>query len=492
MTSSNVIPLAPTAPAEQELTDAHMSTYLATQFGDRFVWVRGLGGWLEFDGKRWTESTEEELVAAVHSALIDFRTTESAAGVDSDRMRSIQRLLSASRMLGLARLLRGQLSAKAEVFDAHPDLLNCANGVVDLRTAEVKPHDPRLYLTKISPVKYRPDAHHADWETALQALPADVGAWLQIRMGQAATGHATSDDVMPILKGGGENGKSTLLAPIMRALGDYAVPVSDRVLLANPGDHPVELMTLRGARLAVAEELPEGRHLNTKRIKDMLGTDPMSSRYMHGNPIQWAPTHSLFVSSNFTPTVSETDHGSWRRLALVRFPYTYRAQSGTESDTDKPIDRTLRDRLKGGTDGRLEAVLAWLVDGALGWYAEGKAFPPAPDTVTSDTREWRSNSDMIIRFFDEELIPSPAHHVSAKEMHDVFSTWLSGQGKPQWSAQTFTERFESHDQVTGAGITKSRTYNTTPGHSIRNFSDTVPGRFRAWMGVRFRLPSDTE
>jgi putative DNA primase/helicase len=32
----------------------------------------------------------------------------------------------------------------------------------------------------------------------------------------------------------------------------------------------------------------------------------------------------MFVSTNYRPIVQATDHGTWRRLLLVRFPYTFR------------------------------------------------------------------------------------------------------------------------------------------------------------------------
>ena len=85
-------------------------------------------------------------------------------------------------------------------------------------------------------------------------------------------------------------------------------------------------MTLRGARLALLEETPEARHLNVKRLKDTVGTPRMSARYIRQDTVEWDCTHSLFVSTNYRPRVDETDHGTWRRLALVTFPFVYRRE----------------------------------------------------------------------------------------------------------------------------------------------------------------------
>jgi len=175
--------------------------------------------------------------------------------------------------------------------------------------------------------------------------------------------------------------------------GEHATIVPDRVLLSNPGDHPTELMTLRGARLALLEETPEARHLNVKRLKDVLGTPQMTARLIRRDSVTWTATHSLFVSTNYRPRVEETDHGTWRRLALVTFPHTYRKPGvKLRGPNDLRGDPTLRERLKDGGDGRHGAVLAWLVTGARRWYENGQVMPVPPATVADDTRGWRHDS----------------------------------------------------------------------------------------------------
>ena len=84
----------------------------------------------------------------------------------------------------------------------------------------------------------------------------------------------------------------------------------ERVLIANPSDHPTELMTLRGARFALIEETPEARHLSVKRLKDTVGTPTMTARLIGKNNVTWEATHSLFLTTNYTPRVDETDHGT--------------------------------------------------------------------------------------------------------------------------------------------------------------------------------------
>ena len=184
-----------------------------------------------------------------------------------------------------------------------------------------------------------------------------------------------------MLKGSGANGKTTIVDAVREALGDdYAVTLPDRVLLARTGDHPTEMMVLRGARLAMMEEFPELGHLNVKRLKDLHGSGEMTARYIAKDSVTWKPTHTVFVTTNYLPRVDESDHGTWRRLALVEFPYRYRqAHEADQTNFDRVGDPNLRERLRRGGDGQHEAVLAWLVAGAVKWYRDGQRMPWTPD-----------------------------------------------------------------------------------------------------------------
>src|SRR5690606_10180957 len=170
----------------------------------------------------------------------------------------------------------------------------------------------------------------------------------------------------------GANGKSTVLDGVSKALGDFAVAVPDKVLLASPGDHPTELMTLKGARLAWIEELPEGDFVSATRLKKAAGTDVLTARAIGQDNVSWETTHSLMATTNYEVQLDAVDHGTWRRLALVRFPYRFDG-----SDPDRPGDPTLKSRVL--TDPAIHrAALAWIVEGARRWYENGKVIPKAP------------------------------------------------------------------------------------------------------------------
>ena len=400
--------------------------------------------WLEWDGKRWLEVPDARALEVVRQWHFDY----SVGSLGNLPAKDIGRFLGVGAIMATLKLLGGILMRRADEFDAHPHLLNVANGVVDLRTGELGAHDADLLLTKLAPVDYRPDAEHDDWQAALKALPKASREYARLRFGQAITGHTPDDDTQVFLIGGGSNGKSTLLDAVRHTIGDYATVVPDEVLLARPGDHPASLMTLKGVRVAVAEELPDGHRINVKRLKDITGTEVITARRMRQDFVTFLATHSLFVSTNYLPIVNETDHGTWRRPVPLTFPREYVKGTPTRKGQRKG-DRHLRTRLRRGQAGRAEAILAWLVSGAREWFDEGMRLPLPPKRVEADTREWRKETDAIMRFADDALVIDPEAFTPSSELYALFSGWQAVNGLGKWSQQTFSARLAQHDDLAG-------------------------------------------
>lgn len=495
-----------TEAAGDTFTDARLAETLADEvLSGGFCWAAGLG-WMQWDGRRWAACSDVAVGEAVRQYSLErFADAVSAAkgaqGGGQDVVDGWRAMLSAGRERAVIGLAKGIVERRPEDFDRQPDLLNTAGGVVDLETGDLLPHDPALLLTKMAGGDYRPDATHPDWDQALRAMPDDVRGYMQVRLGQAITGHMTPDDALVVQQGGGENGKSTLNETVARAVGDYFLLVSDRALMANPDAHPTELMDFKGARYAVLEETPEARRLDPQRLKRTVGTPRITARRIRQDSVTFDATHSLFLSTNHRPNVEESDHGTWRRLILVRFPYRFRKpHEALEDANDRHGDPALRDRCK--TDPEVwAAALAWLVEGARKWYAAGKVMPQPPATVERDTRQWRTESDLVLGYLDDRLAADPGSHVMATELLGDFNTWLEAKGHRPWADKTFAARFGGHDEM-GALRVEKKKIRARPGLSRPPYrgpswgaapaGQTLPAVYHAWAGIRFLADDEAE
>jgi putative DNA primase/helicase len=494
------VPPVPTQPRQHPahpalLKDAFIGEYIADDRLAGEYLYSGVFKWMRFDGKVWRPTDEAVVGEVIRLALIAFVVDDITAGADADRRKVLIGLLSASRMRGIMSVARGRVAREGIAFDAHPWLINAGNGVVDLRDGSLIPHHPDLLFTKVTPVDYYPAATHPDWDKALTAVSPEVGAWLQERFGQGLTGFPPPDDKLVILKGAGENGKSTVMDGINAGAGEYATSLPDRVLLARSGDHPTELMELRDARLAFMEEFPEIGHLNVRRLKAITGTQMMNARYCGGNNIEWESTHTVFVTSNYLPRVEESDHGTWRRLALIEFPHRYRKPAeAIEGPNDRRGDPGLRDRIRAGDRGQHEAALAWLVRGAMNWFANGRVMTPAPHEVVAATETWRGTADLLGQYMEEKLVLGMPVHVMATDLYNDFAEWLKAHGQQVWGDQNFNARFSQHRAVLAANLEKKK---IRPGQTLsRPFKPgwgavptAIPQQYWAWIGIGFQDPN---
>jgi putative DNA primase/helicase len=515
------------------MSDAHLTDVVtADLLLGRWLWSEPLG-WLRWDSQRWQpappplvhnavreylksryqEAREtaarltvriEELNA--HRGLAKANGSGNGASAAHEIEGLVQRLaeaeqetkqwyatLTKARIVNISELTRGTVACNPSEFDAKPDLLNVENGVVDLSSGELKPHDPKLLLTKLAPVVYRPGAWHADWEKALAAVPEDACGWYQERLGQAITGHIPPDDVLVVQIGTGENGKTTLMGGVQAVLGDYFVLASERVLIADPTAHPTELMDLRGARLALIEETPEERRLSVSRLKKVVGNPTITARRIRHDSMTFPTTHALFVSTNYLPIIEETDHGTWRRLACLRFPYLFRKPGqALRGPDDRSGDPDLRQRLREGREGQHEAILAWLVEGARRWYAAGRRMSLPPARIVDDTRDWQRYSDLFLAYVDEHLVYDLDRHVMSRELLAHFNAWLTERGHRPWSDRTFNKRIEEHHETSARQVVR-KVLRLDPERLSRPSScieTDPPQRYHAWLGVRFRTDGE--
>jgi P4 family phage/plasmid primase-like protien len=312
-------------------------------------------------------------------------------------------------------------------------------------------------------------------------------------MGQAITGHTPPDDLILICQGGGSNGKSTVMDATAKAAGKrggYHTSVADRALLGNASDnHPTEMMDFLGARLAVLEETPEAKRLDVNRAKKLAGTDQITARKMRQDSVTFTTTHSLIINTNHKPLVEESDHGTWRRLAMLVFPFTFRKPGEPcTGPNDKPGDPNLRQRLR--TDEQItEAVLAWMVEGARKWYAADRILPALPRRVEQDTLEWRKESDLVLSFIGDVLKFDWNSHIYAPELREEFNKYLADKGHREWTERTFTARFGSHDECARNGVARKR-IKARDGRSTLAPLASVPNPYYAWLGVAFQDPDE--
>jgi len=437
------------------IDDAHMAVAFGTHLNGDFLYVAAWRRWLRWDGRRWADDDTEAIHERCRQWVIALSSAMIAAGVNDDTIRRVVSYRSRAKLdavVTLTRRLAG-IAATVDEFDRDPDILNVANGIVDLRTGELRPHDRGARCRKLADTDYNPDARHPDVDAVLAVVDDDVRPWLQRLFGYAATGHVT-EDVIAVFDGDGSNGKSTLLGAVGRTLGDYAGAAPARLIMRTHNDeHPTIKADLLGRRLVWISETEEGGSLRMEQLKALTGGDRIKARFMRADYFEFTPTHTLIVATNHRPNVNASEYAAWRRLRLVPFPHTYKSP-GEAGDGDRVKDARLRVRLTHSA--QRSAMLAWIVAGAVEWYRDGLG---ESATVTAATEAWRRSEDVIVRFVQECLILGEGGTVRGQDLFNAYKDWCAQEGRPAKSNKNFAEAFITHEMVKSAGVERVRPQN---------------------------------
>jgi putative DNA primase/helicase len=395
----------PTLIADTPSEDAVAMAFVERNDDYRFVAPAHL--WLRWDGKRWCKDSTghvyqriRELVRSLVHATKAERTTANASFVSG-----VERLLRTDPHIALV----------PEQLDADPWALNTQNGIVDLRTGAIAPHDRAHLCTHITTAAVDAQQGAALWAEFLQDITqgnAELAAYLQRVAGYFGTG-VTIEDVLVYLFGIGSNGKSSYAEAIAQALGDYAKVFAPEVLMESKGErHPTELAQFRGVRFALTSEPGSNATWNDSRLKYLTGDATISARVMHGDPFTFTRTHKTMVLGNHMPRLTDVTHAIRRRVQMVPFRAVFEQGPGAG----------MRERLKAEAGG---AILAWIVDGARLWAAAGTAPPPV---VTELTADYLSEQDVVGQWLTERCERNAKAFELSSALHRDYTAWCERNG----------------------------------------------------------------
>ena len=392
-------------------TDVGNAARFVLREGDNFLYCAPWGKWLCWDGARWKADDRERV--GHRAKRVALSLYDEARRAQSDQRGATEwalRSQSNSRVKAMVELAKCELTVTPEQLDADPMVLNVLNGVIDLRTGAMVPHQRASLHTKVAPVMFDPRATCPLWNAFLERIMGGNGeliAFAQRIAGLCLTGDA-SEQVLFIFHGGGSNGKSVLLDTLAGLLGDYAGEAPPDLLVARQHDqHPTELADLCGRRMIIASETEEGARLRIQLIKRLTGNARIKARFIRQDYFEFARTHKLILVTNNCPSVREATNAVWRRLLLVPFEVTIPIEEQ---------DRTLLRKLKSEWAG----ILNWAIAGCLAWQGEGLK-PPA--AVNDATAEYRTEQDALSDFLSECCILHDGAVVSRAAVSAAYGNW---------------------------------------------------------------------
>jgi putative DNA primase/helicase len=332
------------------------------------------------------------------------------------------------------------LAINIKNFDKNPMLLCCKNGVIDLKTGEIRDGRPDDYITIAAPTYWEGlEKECPVWERFMLDIfdnDQEIVSFVQRMLGYSITG-LTTEHYFCILVGKGRNGKSTTFETVADILGPFAKPFSHELLhelnfsrsSASPSP---DILNLRGTRLTWCSETEENKRLNAAKIKRLTGGDKLSARAIYGKDIvSFDPTHKLMLLCNAVPTIDVDDYAFNKRLIIVNYPLSF-VQKPIE-DFERKADALLKETLKDEKPG----ILAWLVRGCLEWQKNGLAIP---SKIQNETEQLLFDENIIVNFLTEVCNSNPDNRVQGSVIYATYKNWSENNGFKPFNIVNFGKK----------------------------------------------------
>lgn len=460
-------------------TDSGNGERLAALYKDEIAFCVEMGKWLIWDGRRWAVDDSDK-VGQKAKAMARLLAAQAAGIADKDERKTAEKWARKSEShAGITATLKraageSQLPVRVVDLDRHPYLLNCRNGVVNLRTGELLPHDHMLLITKLCHVDYE---LHAQCPRFLQFLEWAMGgeknpdaeppesatrlvAFLQRAFGYCLTSDVSEKAAFVFFGPKGNNGKTTLLTVFRKLLAEYSAQISiDTLMMTHTQDAAsrADLADLRGARLVTTSEVEKEHRLSEGKLKYITaGMGDIKACRKYENPIEFPATHKLIMDCNHRPVVRGTDDAVWRRLKPIPFEITI-------AEDDPAFDKNLAYKLIAEGPG----ILAWAVRGCQVWAREGLGDPPE---ITQANISWREHDDPLAEFFHDCCQTEVQAWVRCAELSDTYSWWCKANHERfPLSRENFGDRIQAR------GFRQLRS---------RRSADNK--QMRTWEGLRVR------
>lgn len=311
-----------------------------------------------------------------------------------------------------------QVKARA-VKQSTPYLIAFENGVLDVRTMELRGWRDDDVIPNVIPHRWNPDARSEVLDAVLDKMACgDVSTMLNLAefIGVCMVRSAKLCPFFPVLVGIGANGKSTYIELLKNVVGD------ENISGLQPKEIAAHFLAshIVGKTANLGDDIASG-YLDEKDcsvIKSVATGDLMFTDVKGGKGFHFQPYCTMVFSCNQFPRLADTTPGFMRRLFPIEFNAVF---SPTDADYDPMIGEKLAE------EGTLEYACVIGVEGLRRVIAQ---HAPTPNELSESMRsEIARDGNTALQWFNDDGIT--ADHLmgmTKEEAHRKYLDWCERNG----------------------------------------------------------------
>ena len=419
-------------PEDSTMTDWGRAQIFADEHINLVKYSHAMSSWYIWDGKRWKQDTNGTIYQCAKNTIKNMYGTVLPNIDDYDKKKTFLKQLVRSENQHALKAMLDSANNEPDIpvdvldFDSQKGLINVENGVVDLKTGNLLPHEKHYLMTKMLDLEYSNEPQCEKWLNFLDETfehDVDLIDFIKRFLGYALTGF-TDEQIFCIFYGHGSNGKGTLIDTIMNVMGEYAKTTEPETIIKKKYERSStnDLADLWGARFVTTSETESYQELDEGRIKRITGQDAIKCRFLYKDLFEYFPEYKLVLLTNHEPVIKSQDYSIWRRVLKIPF------------NVKRPKEEwnlNLRTELLEEREG----IFRWLVDGAVAWHKDGLK---VPKSVILATNEYKEELDIIGDFLDMCTMLGDTLTVRNIDIYKCYEQWCDGTNNKSFANTTFS------------------------------------------------------
>ncbi len=304
--------------------------------------------------------------------------------------------------------------------------INFKNGLFNLNTWELEPHNPNYLSVRQIPLVYDPAADCPMIRKFLLEVVAPMDIPLIYEWFGLALIPETKFSKALMLYGKGSNGKTVLLNLLTVFIGEENVSGESLQMLETKS---FSIANLYGKLMNIFPDLPDTKMHTTAIFKQLTGNDILiRGEEKYKSAFYFRNTARLIFSANELPK-GNIDYAFSRRWILINFPNTF------EENDDKGLIKKLT------TEMELSGLLNLALEGLKRLQEKGKF--SNSKSVEETQREYLLNADTVGMFLDECTYP-PDENTEQGMMYVAYASWAKANKMKLLNENTFCKKMKEH------------------------------------------------
>ncbi len=322
-----------------------------------------------------------------------------------------------------------------ELTNDKGDWFNVRNGLVQLSSGVLHPHNPDFVSLVQSPVFYDPEATAPVWEESIDAWMKGPEATEKKLMLQQYAGYLLTSSMVYakalFLVGDGGNGKSTFADTLSMVIGEQGTSRIDLEDLYGT----FGMKGLIGKRLNVIEEVG-GNYYQSHKLKKLISGESLTINMKFKDQFKFTPEAKFIFAVNMMPRVDDSSTATERRICVVQFENNFRENPNTAL---RFSDGALAQELPG--------ILNWMLVGYRSLMKEGQ-FVRTVEQVQM-LSEYRQENSSVDGFIGECLEFIPESSLSTSGVYGEYKDYCAKDGRKYKSMLAFSKEMIGYAKRTG-------------------------------------------